>query len=129
MWDIEQMYDTFHVHPKHQNFLRFLWFKDNEPSKEIVEYKMTVHPFDNVPSPAIATFGLRKTADEGEKKYGKAAREFVHGTFSVDHGLSSCPTENETVDLLRLKRRPSYLCYLKYQLHKAVPQSLTVMEI
>ena len=63
MCDIEQMFHSFHVKPEHQNFLRFLWFKDNDPSKEIVENKMTVRLFGNGPSPAIATFGLRKTAE------------------------------------------------------------------
>ncbi|XP_022809213.1 uncharacterized protein LOC111346173 [Stylophora pistillata] len=78
MCDIEQMFHSLHMSPEHQNFLRFLWFKDNDPSKEVIEYKMTVHLFGNGPSPAIATFGLRKMADDGEEKYGKATRDFVY---------------------------------------------------
>ena len=92
--DIEQIFHSFHVDPKHQNFLRFLWFKDNDPSKRIMENKMTVHLFGNGPSPAIATFGLRKTADDGEEKYGKETRDLVHRNFYVDDGLTSPPTEN-----------------------------------
>ena len=79
--DIEQMLHSFRVAPEHQNFLCFLWFKDNNPTKEIIKNKMTVHLFGNVPSPAIATFDLRKTADDGEEKYGKATRDFVHRNF------------------------------------------------
>ncbi|PFX27723.1 hypothetical protein AWC38_SpisGene7574 [Stylophora pistillata] len=30
MCDIEQMFHSFHVSPEHQNFLRFLWFKESE---------------------------------------------------------------------------------------------------
>ena len=35
MCDIEQIFHSFHVEPKHRNFLRFLWFKDNDSSKRI----------------------------------------------------------------------------------------------
>lgn len=35
--DIEQMFHSFIVREDHRDFLRFLWFKDNEPSNEIVE--------------------------------------------------------------------------------------------
>ena len=107
MCDIEQMFHTFHVDPKHQNFLRFLWFKDNDPSKRIIENKMTVDLFGNGPSPAIATFGLRKTADDGEEKYGKETRDFVHRNFYVDDGLTSCPTENESY--YPHQKRPSHV--------------------
>ena len=84
MCDIDQMFNSFHVDPKHQNFLPFLWFKDN-PSKRIIRIKMTVHLFSKGPSPAIATFGLRKMADDGEEKYWeKKTRDFVHRNFYVD---------------------------------------------
>ena len=43
MCDIEQMFHSFHVAPEHQNFLRFLWFKDNDPTKEVIDNKMTVY--------------------------------------------------------------------------------------
>ena len=72
MCDIEQMFHSVHVAPEHQNFLRFLWFKDNDPTKEIIENKKSVHLFGNGPSPAIATFGLRKTADDGEERVWKS---------------------------------------------------------
>ena len=48
MCDINQMFKSFHVDPKHQNFLPFLWFKDN-PSKRIINIKMTVHLFSKGP--------------------------------------------------------------------------------
>lgn len=60
MCDVEQMFHSFHVDPKHRNFLCFLWLKDNT-SQHIVEYKMTVHLFGNGPSPAVATYGQGAT--------------------------------------------------------------------
>ena len=55
MCDMEQMFHSFHVDPKHKDFLHFLWFKYNIPSQPIIEYRMTVHLFGNGPSPAVAT--------------------------------------------------------------------------
>ena len=48
--------------------IRFLWFEDCDPIKEITEYRITVHLFGNGPSPAIATFGLKMTVNHGEDK-------------------------------------------------------------
>lgn len=105
MCDIEQMFHSFHVNPKHRDFLRFLWFKDNDPSNEIVEFKMTVHFFGNGSSPAVATFGLRKTADTNQEKYGIAVREFVNRDFYVDDELTSCHTEREAINRRKEHRR------------------------
>lgn len=120
------MFHLFHVNPKHQNFLTFLWFKDNDPSKEIVENKMTVHRFGNGPSPVIATFGLRKTAENGEEKYGTEAKEFVFRNFYVDDGLASCPTEDKAICLLR--NAQAMLATANIRLHKVVSNSVPVME-
>lgn len=86
MCDIEQMFHSFHVTPKHRDFLRFLWFEDNDISKQVMEYRMNVHLFGNGPSPAVATFGLRKTAADGEEEFGEEAKKFVCRNFYVDDG-------------------------------------------
>lgn len=87
---------------------------------------MTVHLFGNGPSPAIATFGLRKTADNGEEKYGKATRDFIHRTFYVDDGLTSCPSESETIS--RVRNAQAMLATANLRLYKVVSNSVTVME-
>jgi len=65
--DVEQMFHSFHVAPKHQDFLRFLWFKENDVTKPIIEYKMTAHLFGNGASPVVAACGLRRTVEDGEE--------------------------------------------------------------
>ena len=62
MADIEQIFYSFAVREDHQDFLRFLWYENNDPDGRIIEHKMKVHIFGNTFSTAIATFGLRKTA-------------------------------------------------------------------
>ena len=41
----------------------FLWFHNNDPDSDIVDYRMCVHDFDNSPSPAVAIYGLRRAAN------------------------------------------------------------------
>ena len=126
MCDIEQMFHSFHVNPSHRDFLRFLWFEDNTIGKPIVEYRMNVHLFGNGPSPAVATFGLRKTAADGEEEFGKAALNFVHRNFYVDDGLASLPTVKQAVDLVTTTQR--MLATANLRLHKVVSNSVEVME-
>ncbi|VDI78659.1 Hypothetical predicted protein [Mytilus galloprovincialis] len=90
--DIQQMFYCFVVSEKHRNFLRFFWYKDNDPQNELIEYRMRVHVFGNSPSPAVATYGLRKTAQSGEEIYGSDVLDFVNRNFYVDDGLMSLPT-------------------------------------
>ncbi|CAB4033031.1 Hypothetical predicted protein [Paramuricea clavata] len=93
----QQMFHNFHVHPPHRDPLRFLWFADNVKEKDIIVYQMVVHLFGNMSSPAVATFGLRKTAEEGEKEFGQDAKDFVVEDFYVDDGLTSHDTAEGTV--------------------------------
>lgn len=69
--DIEQMFHSFVVTADHYNFLRFLWFDDSDPSKNVKEYRMRVHVFGNSPSPRVAIYGLHCAAQHGELEFGK----------------------------------------------------------
>ena len=95
--DIEQMFYCFGVSDEDQNFLRFLWYKNNDPSKELTEYKMTVHVFGNTPSPSVATYGLRKSVLLDTQP---DVSHFVHRNFYVDDALTSLPDEEQAIDLL-----------------------------
>lgn len=41
--DIEQMFIGFIVSEEHRNYLRFLWHRNNDPTEELVEYRMCKH--------------------------------------------------------------------------------------
>eukprot|EP00079_Xenopus_tropicalis_P036616 XP_017950387.1 PREDICTED: uncharacterized protein LOC101733460 [Xenopus tropicalis] len=124
--DIQQMFHCFIVREDHRNFLRFLWHHDNNINSEVIEYRMKVHVFGNSPSPAVATYGLRRTACEGENEYGADAQHFVERDFYVDDGLKSLPTDEEAIDLL--KRTQSMLSEANLRLHKIASNSTTVMK-
>ena len=124
--DVEQMFYCFKVRQDHRNFLRFVWHRDNDPDNEIVDYWMTVHVFGNSPSPAVATYGLRKAAEQGETEHGTDSKEFVFRNFYVDDGLISVSKEDEAIDLLQ--RTKSLLAESNLRLRKIASNSARVME-
>ena len=126
MCDMEQMFHSFHIDPEHRDFLHFLWYEDKTPSERIVEYQMNVHLFGNGPSPAVATFGLRKTTTNCEEEFGENAAEFVHRNFYVDNGLASRPTAKEAIALVTTTE--AILATANLKLHKVVSNSVEVME-
>ena len=87
---------------------------------------MNVHLFGNGPSPAVATFGLRKTALEGAQQHGKEVKNFVHRNFYVDDGLASLPNGEEAVELIT--NAQNVLTTSNLRLHKVVSNSVEVME-
>ena len=54
---------------------------------------MCVHVFGNSPSPAIASYGLRKSDVE--------VKRFVNKDFYVDDALTSLPTAQQAASLMR----------------------------
>ena len=102
--DVEQMFHNFKVKDEHRNFLRFFWYKDNNPSLDYIEYRMTVHVFGNTPSPAIATYGLRKSVEQAPPD----VRNFVENNFYVDDGLVSLPDVDIARDLIERTKSALY---------------------
>ena len=124
MADIEQMFHSFYARKDHHDFLRFLWYKGNDLDGPVAEFRMKVHLFGNSSSLAVATFGLRKTAQVGESQFGKDAEEFVENNFYVDDGLKSLPSSEESIDLLR--RTQTMLPTANLRLHKIASNNTTV---
>ena len=81
---------------------------------------MNVHLFGNTSSPAVATFCLRKSAQEAEAQFGSDAREFVEKNFYADDGLKSLLGPEESIDLL--KRTQSMLVTANLRLHFKRPE-------
>lgn len=120
--DIQQMYHCFLVREEDRNFLRFLWFRDNDPSKDIVEYRMRFHVFGNCPSPAVAIYCLRQSVRDAEPDI----KQFVNRDFYVDDGLKSLSTVEAAVDLL--KRTQNVLSDSNLRLHKIASNRREFME-
>ena len=126
MCDIEQMMHSFYVDPPRRDFLRFLWFEGDDPSKLIIEYRMNVHLFGNGPSPAVATYGLRRTAVDSEEEYGMEAEKFICRNFYVNEGLTSLSYTQGATDLV--KSAQATLATANLRLHILISTSVEVME-
>ncbi|KAK3107024.1 hypothetical protein FSP39_005438 [Pinctada imbricata] len=117
------MFYRFYVNPEHRNFLRFFWFKDNNPALPLTEYRMRVHVFGNRPSPAVATYGLRKSVENAAKD----VHDFVNHDFYVDDAITSVPTSEQAVSLL--KRTQKELQDVgKIRLHKIASNDVGLMD-
>ena len=77
MADIQQMCHCFQVKEDHRTYLRVLWYEDNDPQKDFMDYKMCFRVFGNSPSTAVVTYGLRRTARNAEFSFGHDVRSFV----------------------------------------------------
>lgn len=119
------MFYAFVVREDHRDYLRFLWYKDNNLNNNITEYRMKVHIFGNIPSPSVAIYGLQRAAQEHQDEYGTDSKEFVMRNFYVDDGLTSAPIEEDAIDLL--KRTQEMLAASNLKLHKIASNSNKVM--
>ena len=126
MADIQQMFHCFKVKEDHRNYLRFLWYVDNDPQKDLVDYRMCVHVFGNNPSPAATTYGLRRTARNAEYSFGHDVRSFVERNFYVDDGLVSLPSVEEAFSLMR-RTQQALFQEGGLRLHKIVSDDSNVM--
>ncbi|XP_062585397.1 uncharacterized protein LOC134247072 [Saccostrea cucullata] len=121
--DIEQMFYRFRVNEKHRDFLRFYWYRNNDPDDILIEYRMTAHVFGNSPSPAIATYGLRKTVENADLD----VKDFVNRNFYVDDGLISLPSETDAISLMK-RTQSTMQSEGKLRLHKITSNKRTVMD-
>ena len=120
--DIEQMFYQFRVRKDHRNYLRFFWYKDNNMDNPLIEYQMTVHVFGNSPSPAVATYGLRKTVEKSARE----VKDFVTRNFYVDDGVVSLPEKDAAIDLLR-RTKDVLQSEAGIRLHKFVSNDRDIM--
>ena len=124
--DVEQMFHNFMVSEEHRDYLRFLWFQDGDMNKPIVTYRMNVHLFGAVSSPGCANFGLRKTAQEGEREFGEDIANFLRNDFYVDDGLRSVKTTEDAINLITKSQAMCAKAGLR--LHKFASNSVEVLE-
>ena len=63
MADIEKMFCQVKVPKEDQNFLRFLWWPNEDLTQEPQEFCMTVHLFGAGSPPGCSNFALKRTTD------------------------------------------------------------------
>ena len=58
------MFHQFFVPPEESTYMRFYWFKNNDPDEEPIEYWSRVHIMGKRHSPGVANIGLKYAAIE-----------------------------------------------------------------
>lgn len=91
------MFHNIKVKIDHRDYLRFLWHPENNLDLPWKEYRINVHVFRNRPSPAVATYGLRRCVAHSDTD----VLDFVSNSFYVDDGLLSCLSEEIAADLMK----------------------------
>ena len=121
--DVEAMFHNFYLKPNERDYTRFYWFKDNDPSQEVCQYRAKVHIFGNRSSPALATLGLRYAATQTPSK--DHVVDFVMNQFYVDDGLSCSNSHDEAIKILRDTKEA--LALYNIRLHKICSSSSEVL--
>ena len=92
--DIKKMYYQVKVPEEQQDVFRFLWWRNGDPEDEVVQYKMTRHPFGAASSGNCAKFALNQTAEDNVVNACTEAVNTVKRSFYVDDGLKSVKDED-----------------------------------
>lgn len=103
--DVEGMFHQVRVPLEDCDALRFLWWPDNDLTKQPEEYQMMVHLFGSVSSPSCANFALRRTAEDNRRYFDVEAVNTVKRNFYVDDCLKSVRNEERAMLLAEWLRR------------------------
>ena len=87
--DIEAMLHQVKVPEKQRNYLRFLWWKDSDLDKDVVDHEIAAQVFGGVSSPSCSNYALKRTASDNLKKYGEDVASILRRNFYVDDMLKS----------------------------------------
>ncbi|XP_041920573.1 uncharacterized protein LOC121684581 [Alosa sapidissima] len=101
MGDVQAMFHQVKVPKGDRDFLRFLWWPAADLTKDVAEFRMTVHLFGATSSPSCAIFALRKTADDNQGNFPAEVIQAVKENFYVDDCLKSMASEEEAVQMVK----------------------------
>ena len=129
--DIRKLYYQCVVKSEHQNFLRFLWYEDNDFTKPIKKNKMTRLSFGLLPAQSAALYCLEKALFDNATDATLSTILTALKSFYVDDGLFSFPSESdlilffkEIVPLLSSRGFPLTICFTTSdELKKIIPMA------
>ena len=79
------------VKPSDQEFLCFLWYRDNDFNQPIVEYKMTRLSFGFLPAQSASLYCLDRAIEENATNASPVTVLTALRNFYVDAGYSVLP--------------------------------------
>ena len=78
---------------------RFLWYPDNDLSREPVDYRMRTHVLEAKSSPCCTAYALRATAHDNLTKASETTVRTVFRNVYVDDVCCSCKSADSAIDL------------------------------
>ena len=120
--DIENMFHQVAIPEEQTTYMRFFWYCDNDPTKELVEYRSRVHLMGLKSSPALANLAVRYAARQNPPTSGDSwlkeddlldpqqqnrerepdeTERILTKSFYVDDSLISASTPENTVHTLK----------------------------
>ena len=127
--DIQSMFHNFKIEECDKDYIRFYWYRDNDPKQGIAQYRANVHIFGNCSSPSVANLGLRYVANLPPRN--DRVAKLVDTQFYVDDALGCSDEVVDAVDILQgtidvLKRcniRFHKICSSSPEVVNAFPES------
>lgn len=101
MADIESMFYQVKVPERDADLLRFLWWPNGKLNEPMEEFRMTVHLFGATSSPSVASYALKRTAEDHKADVSPETVQTVLRNFYVDDCLKSVAKEEDAVTLAK----------------------------
>ena len=95
--DIKQMFYQVRVLPEHRDYLRYLWWKNNDPDKEVEVRRMTIHLPGAKSSPSVATYALQRCGAAADG----IVKDSLKHDFYVDDLLKSMPSVPSSIEFCK----------------------------
>ena len=137
--DIENMFHQFAIPDHQRTYLRFFWYRDNDPNQQLIEWYSRVHLMGLRSSPAAANLGIRYSARKHPPRDGHTwireddlldpyqrnrtrstddLENTLANNFYVDDFMNSQPTEESALEIInegirRFKRYELKLCKVR----------------
>ena len=93
--DIKGMFYNVSIPESDRDFMRFLWFEGGDPSKGIIEYRLTHQVPGLTDSPSNACFALRQLAERNPAGVSEATCKATNENFYMDDLCASGPDQKE----------------------------------
>ncbi|XP_077971393.1 uncharacterized protein LOC120335312 [Styela clava] len=98
--DVREMYLRVILDSRDRDAMRFLWYPNDDLGKKPIDLRMCSHVFGATSSPSIASFVLKRVADDNLTNADLETIQTVQRSFFVDDGVKSKRTVDETLQLI-----------------------------
>ena len=125
--DIHSRFHQVFVSEEDRDALQFLWYQDGDLDKPLVTYRRRCIHLGGIYSPSVASFALRRIAEDNETNACEKAIHTIYKNFYLDDLGKSFSTVEEAFDMI--KQLCSLLKSEGFHLIKFIFNSKSFLEI